>query len=268
MVRNYKRKGEKGKWYEEDTTAAINAVKVEKMTVYKASKQFKIPRETLQSCVIGSVSLHTRAGRPTTLRKDEEAKIGEACQICAEWGFGLWKEDLKTVVADFCRTTKRNNPFKQGVPGDDLWAEFMRRHPSLVRRKPQALQMVRAQCLCAEIVNHLFIECLKSALDFLGLHDHSERNYNVDEVGFPLSVRPTSVLVKKKWNHHSHWFLVQEEITLLYEYAAVEVVIYFHPMLFTLNEGYSSTAPWEDHLALATRVVPMDGWLDPISLIG
>ena len=197
MVRNYKKKGDKGKWNEEDMIAAIEAVKVEKITVYEASKRFKIPRETLRSRVIGKVILKARTGRPTTLTENEEAEIVETCQIFAEWGFGLRKEDVKGVVADFCRKLKRTNPFKQGVPGDDWWGGFMRRHPALVRRKPQALQMVRAQCSRVEIVNHWFIECLKPALDFLKLHNHPERIFNVDEVGFPLSGRPTSVLVKK-----------------------------------------------------------------------
>ena len=38
MARNYKMKGEKGKWNEEDMIAAIQAVKVERMALYKAAK--------------------------------------------------------------------------------------------------------------------------------------------------------------------------------------------------------------------------------------
>ena len=104
---------------------------------------------------------------------------------------------MKAVVAEFCRTMKRKSPFKQGMPGDDKWAGFMRRHPALVKRKPQALQMVRAQCSCVEVVNHWFIECLQQTLDSLNLHHNPERIFKVDEVGFPLSGLTTSVLVKK-----------------------------------------------------------------------
>ena len=197
MVRNYKKKGEKGKWNEEDMMEAMKAVNELQMTVYGAAKHYKIPRETLRSRVTGKVSLNAKTGRPTTLTTDEEAEIVETCQVFAEWGFGLRKDDVKAVVADFCRTMRRKNPFKQGMPGDDWWAGFMCRHPALVRRKPQALQMVRAQCSRVEVVNHWFIECLKPTLDSLNLHHHPERVFNVDEVGFPLSGRATSVLVKK-----------------------------------------------------------------------
>ena len=82
MVRNYKKKGEKGKWNEEDMSASIKAVKVEKMTVYGASKQLKFHRKRYE-VVIGSV-LQARAGWPTTLREDEQAEIVETCQIFAE----------------------------------------------------------------------------------------------------------------------------------------------------------------------------------------
>ena len=73
----------------------------------------------------------------------------------------------------------------------------MHQHPTLVKTKPQALQMLWAQCSCMEVVNRWFIKCLKPTLDSLSLHDHPERVFNFDEVGFPLSRQPTSVLVKK-----------------------------------------------------------------------
>ena len=73
----------------------------------------------------------------------------------------------------------------------------MRCYPQLVRRKPQQLQLVRARCTKEEVINHWFIECLKPTLDSLGRHDHRERVFNVDKVGFPLSGRPSSVLVRR-----------------------------------------------------------------------
>ena len=126
MVRKYAKKGVKGKWKEDDMMAAVEAVKVAQMTVCGAAKHFNVPRETLRSRVIGKISLGAKVGRPTTLSKDEEAEIVETCQIFAEWGFGLHKEDVKAVVAEFCRKRRRANPFKHSMPGDDWWTGFMR----------------------------------------------------------------------------------------------------------------------------------------------
>ena len=146
--------------------------------------------------MIGKVSLKARTGRPT-LAEDEEAEIVETCKIFAGWGFGLWKEDVKGVVADFCRTTNRTNPFKQGVPGERrLVGRIYTLTSSTFKKETSGLADVRAQCSRVEIVNHWFIECLKPALNFLKLHDYPERIFNVDEVRFPLSGQPTSVLVK------------------------------------------------------------------------
>ena len=65
-------------------------------------------------------------------------------------------------------------------------------------RKPQRLQLVRAQCSRVEIVNHWFIECLKPVLDRLNLHESPSRIFfNVSEVGFPLSGRVGNVFVKR-----------------------------------------------------------------------
>ena len=40
MVRNYRKKGQKGKWIENDMITAIQAVKEAQITVYEAAKHF------------------------------------------------------------------------------------------------------------------------------------------------------------------------------------------------------------------------------------
>ena len=101
------------------------------------------------------------------------------------------------VVSDYFKQSKKPNPFKNGAPGEDWWVRFMKRHPELSKRKPQALQMVRARAATPEVVNHWFHQCLKPALDSLGLMDKPNCIYNVDESGFPLSGRPAHVICKR-----------------------------------------------------------------------
>ncbi len=73
----------------------------------------------------------------------------------------------------------------------------MKRHRDLTKRKPQALQMIRARSATPEVINHWFLECLKPTLDHLGLVNKPHCIFNVDESGFPLSGRPAHIICKR-----------------------------------------------------------------------
>ena len=195
MVRNYKRKTEGPRWTEQDMSDAVEEVKKGRLTAYSAAKKYGIPRQTLERHIhrpgVGKV------GRPSVLSAAQEAEIVETCQIFSQWGFGLTKMDIISVVADYFQHTKKPNPFKDGVPGDDWWCLFMKRHPELTKRKPQALQMVRAKAATPHVINHWFLDCLKPTLDELGLHNKPQCIFNVDESGFPLSGRPAHIICKR-----------------------------------------------------------------------
>ncbi len=102
------------------------------MTAYSAAKKHKIPRQTLERHV-SKPEINT-VGRP---KPSKESEIVQTCQIFSEWGFGLTKMDVTSVVADYFR---HMNPIKDGVPGDDWWRLFMKRHRDLTKRKPDPSQ--------------------------------------------------------------------------------------------------------------------------------
>lgn len=86
---------------------AVEAVRTRHMSVYGAAKHFSVPFETLRKQAHGIVAEDAKPGHPTVLTKDEEMEIVETCQIFAEWGFGLRRQDILQVVTDFCQKTKR-----------------------------------------------------------------------------------------------------------------------------------------------------------------
>ena len=154
--------------------AAMEGVREAHMTVQGAVRQFRVPKTSLLLRLNGKVSVNAIAGRLPVPKKEEEDEILETCQLFAEWGYGLRKADVRAICAEFCCKLKRHNPFNEDVPGDDWWSGFILRHPSLVQRRPQELQMVRARCSKVEVVNHWFIQCLKPTLDSLNLHEETE----------------------------------------------------------------------------------------------
>ena len=87
----------------------------------------------------------------------------------------MGRREVYSVIHDYLSTTKRENPFKGGVPGEGWWSGFMKRHPKIARRKPQQLQMVRARASCREIITHWFSQCLGPMLEKLDLVGKAER---------------------------------------------------------------------------------------------
>ena len=173
MVRTYKKKSD-NKWTEDDMK---NAALEKRMTISAAGRHYNIPKTTL----IRHLGKTLKVGKPTVLSQSDETEIVSTCHLFVEWGFGLSKKEVINVVSEYIKAQKKPNPFKDGIPGDTWWLGFLKRHPQLVLRKPQQLQMARARNATPEIINYWFIECLKPALDELELAD---KPHNIDETGF------------------------------------------------------------------------------------
>ena len=197
-----KKTGER--WKVEDMTKALECVRKDGMSCYKAAKEFGIPEQTLRDRLKGKVADDATAGRPTALTKEEEDEVAATCILFAEWGFGIGKEEVLGVVGEFCKKTKRKVPFINGIPGDDWWRGFLKRHPNLSRRKPQQLQLVRARATTRELVNHWFKDVLEPTLNELGLKNKPKQIYNADESCLPLSGRPDSIICRRGMKSPQH----------------------------------------------------------------
>ena len=57
----------------------------------------------------------------------EEREIVTSCQVLQELGFGLTREIVTSVIADFLSASARPSPFLNGLPGPDWWQGFIRR---------------------------------------------------------------------------------------------------------------------------------------------
>ena len=166
------------------------------MTAYRASQQYKIPKQTLSDKLRGRTNIKAQLGRPTALTNNEEEEIVETCIFFADWGFGLKMSEVVKLVSEYC-SLKRKNPFIHGVPTAKWCRNFLRRHPQITRRKPQQLQMVRARASHRESVQNFFDHILLPILNEHHLLDKPSQIYNADESFLALSGGSCMILARK-----------------------------------------------------------------------
>lgn len=143
MPRRYVKKGRNAQWTRAQLAAALDAVQ-HGMSIRGAAARYAIPVTTLHDHVSGK-STRVHSGAPTVFTSSEEKEIERICQVMQDLAFPLTKELVSIVVRDYLRDNDRGDRFKDGVPGNDWWYGFFRRHPKLVERKPELLPKCRAQ---------------------------------------------------------------------------------------------------------------------------
>lgn len=107
MVRNYKRKKEKPSWTKEDLSKAVEDVKNHKLSGYEAAKTFNIPRTTIIDHVTGRRGQKSSTfGRPPILSAEIEKKLSDNLHVMEKWGFGLSRQEVIELVADYIKANK------------------------------------------------------------------------------------------------------------------------------------------------------------------
>ena len=140
-------------------------------------------------------------GRPTVLLQDEESEIVAACHALQDLGYGLTREMVASVVAEYISSVGRPNPFSDGGPGPDWWYHFFKRWPSLQERKPEHLSKKRAEGVTKLAVDEwiLTVEKVfkKHGFDKMVEEELSRRLWNTDETGLCLDATSKKVLARR-----------------------------------------------------------------------
>ena len=63
---------------------------------------------------------------------------------------------MKVVAYRITASSGRSHPFKEGSAGHDWYQDFLRRHPQLSLRKPEALSYGRAKSANAKVVKDFY----------------------------------------------------------------------------------------------------------------
>ena len=117
------------------------------------SNNFGIPRSTLKEHYVGKRK--SRKIKPKgVLTMAEEASLVQYLEEMVRVSCPLNITQLKLKVAEITQT--RMTPFTHGIPGKSWIKWFRQRHPNLVLRFPQPLDLNRARALCPQTVEQFY----------------------------------------------------------------------------------------------------------------
>ena len=126
-MRNYKRKTNQANWNEDDMKNGITAVKVNKMSLRKAFKNFSEPKDSLHRRVKKASlesSLHTNLlGRfRKVLSDNQEQDLNKYIKDMGNSFYGLSMMDIRLIVFEFCKKNLIPNPFNKDskLAGEDF----------------------------------------------------------------------------------------------------------------------------------------------------
>lgn len=188
----------KKKYTAETLKIALHDIKNQKMSVYKASKLYSVPAQTLRDKIKNKYTKKDGPGPPTVLTAEEEGLIVNWVKQLAERGFPVSKEQLLYTMSKLVTELGRVNKFKNNVPGRHWYEGFLSRNPSISERVAQALTTARIGATEEKIRSwfdrvHLYLE-QNNQLEIL---EDPSRIFNCDESAFYLCPKGIGVLVNK-----------------------------------------------------------------------
>lgn len=135
-------KRKKASYTTEQFEEAMLAVQQGQMSIREASKQYGVPRATLQDR-IGKVH-GSQKGRPTVLTEEEEEMLVVRLKIMAEWGFPLTGQGLCHFVKQYLDKRGEQTRFVDNLPTRRFVDRFLGRHKELSLRKTNPIKRARA----------------------------------------------------------------------------------------------------------------------------
>ena len=119
----------------------MKAVQEEGMTVSGASKQFSVPRKTLDDHVKGRVKHGCKPGPCTTLMAEEESALTAYLLYVAEHVFPLTSSMAMGFAWAVSIRSGTQDRFNADIgPGKHWWRSFRSRHPELSFRTADNLE--------------------------------------------------------------------------------------------------------------------------------
>ena len=184
----------RGMWTEEFMQIAIQCIKSGQRSIRNASRFFSIPSSSIRDWMSRKTKSKRHGHDPyLTLIEEEELKVW--CFKMQEMAFSVTLPILKNTVRDIVQCFPRKHPFKDDLPGQSWWECFKSRHPDVVLRLGEGLEMKRCIGL-----NHKSCSNFYSGLTtVITSHGYEASHiWNMDETGVQAAGKNSTLKVVAK----------------------------------------------------------------------
>jgi len=196
MVRTYCRKTERGCYRSQSLSAALEAVK-SGTSLKAAARSFGIPPKTLRrhrDMKVATPGKSKLGSKSTVFTPEYEALLVEHIKQMEKVFFGLTTIDICRLAFELAVQLKISHPFQNASAGLDWLKGFLKRHPSLTIRTPEATSVSRAVGFNRPQVSK-FYEVYKEVLD--STHVDALKVWNMDETGVSNVHKPVNIIATK-----------------------------------------------------------------------
>ena len=212
-MRTYKRKTNRGITPKDVLDRACQQVIFDKKSINSTAKEFNIPYKTLQRHV---VNVKKKLEKKTELSKsestldsvgyrknrqifsdEEELALESYLKTAADIYYGLTPYETRKFAYEFAKKNNKSVPASWNtklIAGKDWLGYFLKRHPALSIRTPQATSLSRATSFNKHNVS-LFFDNLKTV--YLRHNLSPGDIWNVDETGLTTVHVPTRVIARR-----------------------------------------------------------------------
>jgi len=182
--------------------AAVDDVRCARLGYLAASKQYGVPKSTLERRVknknkVATGVTKTLGSKKRVFSDDMEYELVQYILRMEELFFGLTIMDLRRMAFELAERNGIACPFNvaKGLAGEDWVRSFLSRHPSLSVRTPEATSAARARGF-----NRVSVQDFFTLLE--SIHDKSHfdptRVFNVDETGLTtVQGKPSKIVAMR-----------------------------------------------------------------------
>jgi len=199
MVRTYVRKTKIASYSEQSLQNAVNDVQNKKLSLRKAAATYGISKSTIERHLKSKVlkPCQKKVGRfEPALDIAFELELVDHIKKMQVLLFGLSEDAVCKLAYELAKANNINVPFNhlKKKAGKDWLCNFLKRHPSISLRQPEATSISRATGFNKVQVS-TFFKKLKEVIEQNQITGN--KIYNIDETGVSSVQRTSKILAKK-----------------------------------------------------------------------
>jgi len=188
------------KWSQERMANAIAEAKLlgANAKLRMIARAWDVPKSTLQRRLKGLVmGAQHCSGRKPVFSEREENELEVLVKDMAQRGFPLTENNIRDLAHQYAtKNGIKGLSSKNGQAGWYWLKGFLRRHPTISVKSPEALSSYRASGMNRQVVDKWFND-YKSLLDSKGIADVPSHIWNLDESGIQDTFRPKHAVGEK-----------------------------------------------------------------------